>query len=177
MFLKLAVRDALVVLAAAGLWWWLSNFSMGTGMLSDFTGVVAGVALAACAYVFHEWGHLAGAFAARGVVHPPSGLKSAYVFSFDRRKNTRGQFMVMSFGGFIATGIALWAVYSLLPDDELASRVARGGVLFLVFLGVTLELPLVFWSLVSRELPPIEVFPHPSDEDERASVAAEGATG
>jgi len=170
MFVKLAIRDAVVVIVAMGLWLWLSAFSLGMGMLSDFTGVVAGVALAACAYIFHEWGHLMGAFAAGGVVHPPASLKSAYIFSFDRKKNTRGQFLVMSAGGFIATGVALWAVYTFIPDDELASRVARGGVLFLVFLGVSLELPLVGWSLLSSELPPIEVFPHPDDEAKPASA-------
>ena len=161
MFFKLAIRDAAILALAVGLWWWLSRFSAGEGMLSDFVGFVAGLSLTACAFIFHEWGHLLGGFASRSVVHPARRLKSRFVFSFDRQKNSRGQFLIMSAGGFIASGLALWGVYAMLPDAEFASRVARGGVLFLVFLGVVLELPLVAWALLRSDLPPIETFPAP----------------
>ena len=158
MFVKLALRDALTLVLAVGLWWWISGFSSDDGMLGDFVGFVAGLALTACAFIAHEWGHLFGGFLSRSVVYPASRLKSRFVFSFDSKKNSRGQFLIMSAGGFIATGLALWAVYGLLPDAQLATRVARGGVLFLAFLGVILELPLVAWSLLRSDLPPVETF-------------------
>ena len=36
---------------------------------------------------------------------------------------------------------------------QLPSRVARGGVLFLTFLGVVLELPLLLYALVTGSVP------------------------
>ena len=171
MFVKLAIRDVVILGVAAGLWFWLSSYSAEEGMLSDFVGFVAGLSLTACAFIFHEWGHLLGGFASRSVVYPAERLQSRFVFSFDRRKNSRGQFLIMSAGGFIATGLALWAVYAGLPDGELASRVARGGVLFLVFLGVVLELPLVGWSLLRSDLPPVETFPPPGAPPEATAEA------
>jgi hypothetical protein len=166
MFFKLAMRDTAILAVAVGLWWWLARFSVGDGMLSDFVGFVGGLALTACAFIVHEWGHLLAGFLSGSVLHPANRLKSRFVFSFDRRRNSRGQFLIMSVGGFIATGLSLWAVYGLLPDAELATRVARGGVLFLVFLGVVLELPLVAWSLVRSDLPPVETFPGPAEPAE-----------
>lgn len=163
MFFKLAMRDAAILAVAIGLWWWLGRFSVGGSMLSDFVGFVGGLALTACAFIVHEWGHLFGGFASGSVLHPPSGLKSRFVFSFDRHQNSRGQFLIMSLGGFIATGLSLGAVYGLLPEAELATRVARGGVLFLAFLGVVLELPLVAWSILRSDLPPVETFPTPAE--------------
>jgi hypothetical protein len=155
MFVRLAARDAAIVAIAGGLWWLLAGSSAGNGPAADLSGWVAGLAVFAAAYLIHEWGHVAGAFASSSVLHPGPGLHSPSVFRFDTRRNTRPQFLWMSVGGFVATGLLLWAAYALLPDDLLATRVARGGVAFLALLGVVLELPLVVYSLATNKLPPL----------------------
>lgn len=158
MFLKFAARDLVFVTVAVVLWQQAAHLSAGSGMLSDLVGVVLGLLLGACAFVLHEWGHFIGALAARSAVRPPEHLRSIYLFSFDSRLNSRRQFLIMSVGGFIVTGGAVWLSSVLLPDEQLASRVARGVVLFLAFLGVFIELPLVFWALLRPTLPPVETF-------------------
>jgi hypothetical protein len=62
----------------------------------------------------------------------------------------------MSFSGFAATAAVVWAFYTFLPDDLLASRVARGIVMFGAMLTFVIELPLVGYSLLGRGLPPVE---------------------
>jgi len=160
MFFKLAVRDLGVVGVAAGLWYLLAGHSAGAGFVSDLSGVVAGLAAGASAYVLHEWGHLLAAFACRSSVTPGAHLSSTFVFGFDAERNTLGQFLVMSVGGFAATALLVWGFYAYLPDDLLASRVARGVVVFLALLTIVLEFPLVVWSLVTRAVPgPADVKP------------------
>lgn len=160
MFLRFAIRDFGFVGVAAGIWYLLAGHSTGAGFVSDLSGVVAGLAAGASAYVLHEWGHLLAAFAARSTVTPGARLSSAFVFGFDAERNTLGQFLVMSLGGFVATGLLVFAFYAFLPDDLLASRVARGVVVFLALLTIVLELPLVVWGLVKRGVPaPVDVKP------------------
>jgi len=59
----------------------------------------------------------------------------------------------MSVSGFIATALVLVFFYQGLPDEYLASRVARGSALFLALLGLTLELPLLLYGLATRSVP------------------------
>lgn len=157
-FLPFALRDAAIVAAAGLLWWLAAARSAGDGMLSDLAGVVVGLAVGVSVFALHEWGHLIGALLSRSVVRPADSLRSAYLFSYDSRRNSRPQFLVMSVGGFLVTGAAVAFVVLGLPDDLLATRVARGSVAFLATLTVVLEFPLVFVALVRRTLPPVETF-------------------
>jgi hypothetical protein len=153
MWTKFALRDSAIVAAAAAFWWFGAGYSAGDGLVADFAGVVAGGLVGAAAYVLHEWGHVAGARAAGGVMEPAGRLSAAFMFRFDPHRNSLGQFVTMSLGGFAATGLILWGVYALAPEGLLATRVARGAVLFLTFLGVALEAPLLVYSLVVRAVP------------------------
>ncbi|HEY8154774.1 MAG TPA: hypothetical protein VII72_11655 [Myxococcota bacterium] len=156
MFVKLLGRD-LAILAVSVLAWRLAApLSAGSGVVSDVAGVLLGFLFGVCAFLIHEWGHLAGAVASRSAIQPPTGLASPFVFSFESRKNSRRQFLSMSFSGFVATAAVVWAAYALLPSDLLATRVARGLVVFLTFLGVVLEVPLVIYSLLTRRVPPVD---------------------
>ena len=156
MFLKLVASDLVIAAIAVFAWRLAAPLSAGTGAVSDLTGVVVGLLIGACAFLAHEWGHLLGALATRSAVRPAESLRSAFVFQFDSRNNSRRQFLVMSFAGFAATAAVVWVAYAILPPDLLASRVARGAIVFLAFLGVVLEVPLVVYSIVARRVPPLE---------------------
>lgn len=168
-FWKLAARDVVFITLAVGLWWQLGHLSTGDGFVSDFTGLVLGLGLGACVFLLHEWGHLIGALATRSIVQPPRRLSSVYLFSYDSRRNRRGQFVVMSLGGFLVTGLSVWVAYGLLPDEQLASRVARGVVVLLTSLTLFLEIPLVIYALVRPKLPPVETFEVQRDPREAAA--------
>lgn len=153
MFSRFAARDLGVIVVSFGIWRLAADSSAQPGALGDFSGFVAGSLLGLSAFVLHEWGHLLGAFVTRSAVEANSNLGSLFIFSFDARRNSLSQFLVMSVGGFLVTGAVVWGCYSQLPDAYLATRVARGAALFLAFLGVTLELPLVGLALFKGEVP------------------------
>ena len=153
MYAKFAVRDLLIIAGALLFWWLAADLSVGSGALSDFTGFVAGLWLGSTGFVLHEWGHLTGALATGSTVRPSRNPSSLFIFSFDSQKNSLGQFLVMSVGGFLVTAAVVWSFYAYLPDDLLASRIARGAALFLAFLGVFLEVPLVLVALHRRAIP------------------------
>jgi hypothetical protein len=167
---KLALRDGAIVVLALGVWWAVAHYSAGTGFVADLTGFAAGVLLAAIAFIAHEWGHWLGGMASRSRMHPARKLVGTAVFRYSRH-NTLRQFLVMSAGGFIATGLAVWAVYTQLPEGLLATRVARGAVMFLTFLGVVLELPLVAIAIRKGTTPAVVGVegPPPKAEDRAAA--------
>lgn len=156
MFLKVLARDLAIVAVSVLAWRLAAPLSAGTGAVSDVAGVLLGMLFGASAFLAHEWGHLLGALASRSAIQPPAGLSSPFVFSFESRRNSRRQFLAMSFAGFAATAVVIWVVYAMLPDGLLATRVARGLVLFLTLLAVVLEVPLVIYSLATRKVPPVD---------------------
>ena len=156
MFAKLLARDVVIVAVAGGLWWLGAAASAGTGPLGDLAGVVAGLATGICVFLIHEWGHWLGAVGTGAKVTPARSLASPFLFSFDSRDNSRRQFLLMSFGGWIASALVAALAYALLPGDLFAARVARGVVSLNVFLIVLIELPLVVFSLVTGRVPPVE---------------------
>ncbi len=169
MLWKLALRDTGILTLAALLVLLLAPLSAGAGMLDDLAGVVAGLAIGLATFLLHEWGHLLGALGSRSQVRLPNRLGSVYLFSYDSKRNSRRQFVLMSLSGFAVTGIAVWAAYALLPDGQLATRVGRGAVMLLASLTLVLEVPLLLWSLARPTLPPVEVFRRHKDE-QRASA-------
>jgi hypothetical protein len=131
----------------------VAHLSAQGGALADLTGVVAGALVGASGFVLHEWGHLLAAFAAGADARPNHHLKTTLMFSYDAEHSSLAQFLVMSVGGFVVTGFFLWLAYGVLPDDWLASRVARGIVLFQASLTVLLEFPLVAIALFRGHAP------------------------
>lgn len=153
MFLKLAVRDTLLIVAIGALWKLVGERSAGTGAMADLVGFAAGAAFAFAAHLLHEWGHILGGLLSGGVVHANRSLAAVYTFSFDSEKSTLRQFVISSLGGFAATAVVVALAYFVLPEEWLATRVARGGALFLASLGVTLEVPLLLFAIVTGEIP------------------------
>lgn len=163
-FARFAIRDTLLVAAVIGFWLVASPRTAANTPVADFLGLLAGLGVGLGFYLLHEWGHLVGAFATSACVYPGPTLSSRSLFSFDSKRNDRQQFMIMSVGGFVVTGLAFWTAYALLPEGLFATRVARGAVGVLTFLALFLELPLVVWALVRSDLPPVEAFQvHESD--------------
>jgi hypothetical protein len=157
-FWKLATRDVLFASAALAAWWFFRHLTATEDVVGDIVGVMLGLALGATAFLLHEWGHLLGALAARSALTPAERLRTFYLFSFDSQRNSRRQFLIMSLGGFIATAAALSFAYAVMPDGQLASRVARGVIAFATLLTLVLEVPLVIYSLLRNAVPPVEVF-------------------
>ncbi len=156
MFLKLAVRDLVIVGGAVLLWRAGATASATPGALADFTGVVVGLLAGVCIFVLHEWGHLLGAFVTGSTISAPRSIRTPFLFSFDSRRNTRRQFLVMSFAGWAATLACVWIACALLPPDLFAARVARGVVMANALLVVVIEVPLVAFSLFTGRVPPVE---------------------
>jgi len=153
MWSKFALRDLAIVAAAVLFWRYAAPLSAATGPASDLAGVLAGLLVGASAFALHEWGHVLGAVVAGAMVHPNSHLKTSFLFSFDAKNSSLGQFLLMSVGGFLVTGALLWIVYGALPDSYFATRVARGLILFSAALTVLLEFPLVGLALLQRRAP------------------------
>jgi len=156
MFPKLLARDLSIVALTALIWRLGAQASSQPGFGGDFAGVLAGLTVGLCAYLLHEWGHLAGAILSGSTVRPARALSSGFLFSFESRRNTRRQFVVLSLGGWLATALALWLAYAALPSELFASRVARGVVVANSLLVVLIEFPLVAWSLWTGRVPPVE---------------------
>jgi hypothetical protein len=168
-FAKMLLRDLAIVGGAGLLWLVLAGHSAGTGPLADFTGVLAGFAVGLCPFVLHEWGHLLGAVATRSTVQPPTTLATPYLFSFDSKRNSRRQFLAMSFSGWAVSIAVAWAIYTQLPPDLLATRVARGVVVLAIGLVILIEVPLVAFSLLTGRVPPVETQSRPRGLEEAAA--------
>lgn len=160
MFAKLLLRDLLIAGAVVGLWLLTAGLSGGNGPLADLVGALLGVGAFVVGHLAHEWGHLLGAWAIGAHAAAPARLTSPFLFSFDSRRNSQRQFVIMSLSGFAVTGLSLYVAYGLLPEPLLATRVARGLIVFGASLTLLLEVPLLVASLLSGSiLSQVEVFP------------------
>jgi hypothetical protein len=151
MFQRLAVRDTLLIILSVSAWMQLAPL----GDASAAAGWTAGLALALVAYVAHEWGHALAAMAARSAIYAPRTLLHVSLFSFDARANSVRQFMLMSLGGFAVTGVAVLMAHFVLPADELAGRVARGGIFVLASITLFVEVPLLLYGLARGRIPAV----------------------
>lgn len=160
MFARFLARDLAIALGVVVAWWAAAPLSAGTGPAADLTGALLGAGAFVVGHVAHEWGHLVGALLTRSRVAAPASLASPFLFSFDSVHNSRRQFVIMSLAGFAVTGMSLFVVYGLLPEHLLATRVARGFIVFGASLTLFLEVPLLTISLLrGATLAQVEVFP------------------
>ena len=153
MLFRFILRDLVIVALTLVLWWLLAEDSSGNGATADLSGWIAGLMMGVCAYLAHEWSHYLGALAMRSHMQVGTRLASGFLFSFEADRNSVAQFVVMSLSGFLATALVIFAFYAYLPDNYLATRVARGGALFLALLGVVLEVPLLLTGVLTKKVP------------------------
>ena len=156
MFYKLAIRDLSFIFSLFFAWPLLSPWLIGDSLMADFIGVLLGGLTAISFHLIHEWGHIAGGFIGGSDMSASVKGNAISLFTYQASNNNRSQFLLMSLGGFIATAMLVWFSYTQLADDQFASRIVRGYSLVQVFLALVLELPLVFWAIVAKELPPLD---------------------
>lgn len=157
-FGKFALRDGALIFITVLAWALLASVSAGEGVFPEMLGVLLGVLGGLCAWVLHEWGHVLAAKSAGSNLRAPSKLFSVYLFGFDNKQHTRGQFVVMALGGFVATGLVFAFVMLALPQDLLATKVFRGLVLLEIAVTTALEVPGLILGIVAYDkLPSVDV--------------------
>ncbi len=114
---KIAIRHATIVLTAFTIWgtsdsWAAQSELFLAEMVSLINAIFAGVILA---YIFHEWGHFAGARISGAVSPVAKKPVSFFMFNFKDELNTRGQFLSMSVGGPFANWGLFVLIFMLLP--------------------------------------------------------------
>ena len=150
-WLKLGLRDLILVVGTAAIWWRLH--SDPTWDPAWWISIVAGVLLAASGFALHEWGHWLGAVLSGGVVRPAKSIASVFLFAFDVERSTPRQFLWMSYGGYAASVAGLAAVLGIASWHALSGQVA----LVLTGLGLlvtaALEIPTTIRVHRGRDLP------------------------
>ncbi len=157
-FGRFALRDLALLSGTVLAWALFARFSVGEGVVANFTGVALGLLAGLCAWFAHEWGHVLAAWAAGSKLRAPKKLISVYLFGFDNKSHSRGQFVAMALGGFAATGLVYAFVHFYLPQDWLATRVFQGLVLVEIMVTVALEVPGLLLGIFAYErLPSVDV--------------------
>jgi len=136
-----AIRDLVMLVATLALWRQDAALRHATGGLAVVTAVAAGTMTAVCGFLVHEWGHLLGASSYRSDVRVPSTPFSLFLFHFDPETNRPAQFIAMSAGGFLASGLMVGFLLAVLPLDALSGRVAMAFVGAGVAATLALEVP------------------------------------
>jgi hypothetical protein len=132
MMIKLLLRDISIVILTLLLWRFNSHIQSRHDSVAVAIAVLTGFATVVAGFLAHEWGHLLGALSRGGAVELPQRLASVFLFQFDIEKNSREQFLAMSFGGFAASIVVVALLLVVLDFNGLADRVA----LILTALGV-----------------------------------------
>jgi len=142
-FLRFLVRDVAIG-ATTGAAWALDAHAKGSGLGGAKRAAIAigaGLLTASVGFLMHEWGHLAGAIAAGGVVEEPASLGSPFLFFFNVEASDRRAFLAMSYGGYAGTAIATFAILRLVPRDTPAGRIALAATALGVAATLALEVP------------------------------------
>jgi hypothetical protein len=150
---KHAARDLLLV-ALTLFAWRLDGDARAAGSgLQWLTAPVAGALTAIAGYLFHEWGHLAGARLSGATVRLPARASEIFLFNFHSDRNSPRQFLAMSMGGFIASAISIVFLLYVLPLDTLAGKLGIALVALGVLATAVLELPPFFKVMRGAPLP------------------------
>ena len=69
-------------------------------------------------------------------------------------ESSAGEGATADLSGWIpGSTMGVFAFYTYLRDSYLATRIARGGALFLALLGVALEVPLLLTGILTKKVP------------------------
>lgn len=149
---KMLVRD-LLLLAVTLLLYRASHQLDPASLFHVPLAVAAGAMIAFVGYLGHEWGHLLGAWARRSQVQVADSVFEIFLFKYDVAHNSRRQFLAMSAGGFIASGLAIVFLLLALQFDRLADQIALALTVLGVIATVVLELPTAWRVYRGQPLP------------------------
>lgn len=148
----LLARDLLITAVTLSLWAGAdaSYAVMGGGFIGAISILDGFVAALAVGYIFHEWGHFAGARLSGGVA-TPNAWNELQLFSFDFEKSQPIHFQWMSIGGNVTPWVFALLVLAGVPLDT-PGRTALFAVALsgAVFVNLT-ELPVLWLSLHGTE--------------------------
>jgi hypothetical protein len=114
----IALAHLIIVIALLGIflatssWHALSDSPLAAG-LSVVAGLLAGAIITT---LVHEWFHYAGALVVRGHCHPVRRI-NLFAFDWDFQRNTRAQFLVMSYAGTVGSIVAIALLYTALSGQ------------------------------------------------------------
>ncbi len=148
-FKVLLVRDGLILLATGGLWWLTPSSVTDHWILGTLSGL--------CFLLLHEWGHIIGAQSV-GAVLKPGPVWGPLLFDVDTRANSREQFLALSNGGFVMSGLMLLAFWQWMPWNVLAGKIAWVSALTLATLTVLIEFPIAWRVYRGHPIPPVEIY-------------------
>lgn len=142
-FLRFLVRDALFAALLFEVWRLDREMraAQSDGLSASVVAVSAGLLTTLVGFFAHEWGHLLGAFAGRGVVHAPRRLSSPFLFFFDVAKSDRRAFLAMSYGGYLASAMALAIIMLAVPWRALSGITALVATSLGVLATFAIEVP------------------------------------
>lgn len=149
-FLTFALRDLLVIAMMLVAWWAEGRWAGVTGTL---LAVAAGVLTTVVAFIAHEWGHLVGCWLSGARVHAADRLLSVLLFSFNVKHNDRRQFLALSWGGYLASLLALGAIALTVPTDRLAGWVTWSLTAVGLVVTFVLEVPTTIRVMRGAPLP------------------------
>ncbi|MDP9141502.1 MAG: hypothetical protein M3O62_12010 [Pseudomonadota bacterium] len=146
-------RDLLLIASSVGLLLLSHQLASAASAWHVPVALLAGVMLAVTGYLLHEWGHLLGALFSRSVVHLPDSIATVFLFRFDTGLNTNRQFLWMSIGGFIASGVVVYIYATQLSLDQLADQTALVLTALGVLATIIFEFPPAWRVLRGGEMP------------------------
>lgn len=139
--LNLLLRDLVIVAVTVLLWQVSHRLQLGDHALSWPLAGLSGLLIAVCGYLVHEWGHALAALASGAQIHWPPSVAAVFLFKFDCGRSTRRQFLWMSAGGFIASGLVLALLAAVLSRSFHADVVAAVLSVLGVIATIILEVP------------------------------------
>lgn len=128
------------IFLAASSWHALSDSLLVAG-LSVVAGLLAGAIITT---LVHEWFHYAGALAVRGHCRPVQRI-NLFAFDWDFKRNTRGQFLVMSYAGTLGSIVAIGLLYT-----TLAAPTPGGVALLAAAFGSLAFAGVIEWPVLAR---------------------------
>ncbi len=141
MTLKLAFRDFAIVLATLLLWQLSQTQALQASAWYLPVAILTGLMIPICGFLAHEWGHLSGAWVSRAKVYMPASVWTIFLFDYKPAENSREQFMSVSYGGFIVSGLVVALLLAVLSFDRLADQIALALTLLGVVATFVLEVP------------------------------------